>query len=102
MSFDIQTDSLLTIEDICSKLSISRRTFDRFRGTASPTSPGLAAIASRGGGPALSLPRHMNPLITAERELASAPPFPEPTCMIGRSPRWSAKTINAWLTSAGR
>lgn len=103
MNFDIQNDSFLTIEDICARLSISRRTFDRMRGTPQ-TGTGqkaIGAVFTKSTGRIYTAGMHG--LMTAEeRELASAPPFPQPTCFIGRSPRWSTKVVNEWLASASR
>lgn len=100
MGFDIQNDSLFTIEDICSVLSISRRTFDRLRELKVAPTRTIGVMASRSTGRRQTAMR--GSATTEDRDLASAPQFPEPTCTIGRSPRWSAKVVNAWIASAGR
>lgn len=77
MNFDFASgEVLLGIDSVCGRLSISRSTFERLRRSSSV-------------GPA-----------DANDEFAGAPVFPEPTLVIGRSPRWSAKTLNAWLVTA--
>lgn len=97
MGFDIQSDSLLSIEEICNRLSISRRTFDRLRGASVGASrPGLAAVVGRSGGPMLSAGIKGMPS-REDRELDGLPPFPEPTVTLGRNPRWSAKAVNDWI-----
>ena len=75
--FDFSTDDkLLDIEAICEKLSISRSTFERLR-----KPQGLIGALM-------------------EPEYAGLPTFPEPTVILGRSPRWSATTLNAWIASS--
>lgn len=95
MSFDIQSDSLLTIDDICAKLSISRSTFDRLR---APKVRSIGAMVHRSTGAMQVAMRSASH--GGNSDFDSAPQFPEPTCTIGRSPRWSAKVINAWIESA--
>jgi predicted DNA-binding transcriptional regulator AlpA len=86
---DITQDTLLDIEAICKVLSISRSTLERLRGNAGPRAIGIMAGRSGRG------------IMTAagygEEELQCSTPFPKPSCMIGRSPRWTASSINAWL-----
>lgn len=79
MGFDINSDSLLSIDDICKKLSISRSTLDRWRGIGSRT-----------------LPRSYLDRFDGMNDVKN---FPEPTLMLGSSPRWSSKVINEWLNS---
>ena len=80
MAFDFSTDDvLLDIDGVCKKLSISRSSLERLR-RANPT------LQLRS-----SLP-------TEHRDdFTGMPPFPEPTIMLGRSPRWSAQVLNAWI-----
>lgn len=100
MTFDIASDSLLTIEDICSRLSISRRTFDRMRGEPqSGTTKALGVVWTKSTGSIHTAPMR-GPVTAEERELDGAPAFPKPTCFIGRSPRWAAKAVNAWIAAA--
>jgi predicted DNA-binding transcriptional regulator AlpA len=81
MVFDINSDTLLSIDDICQKLSISRSTLDRWRGIGNRTLP--VSYLDRFNG--------MNDIRN----------FPEPTVTFGNSPRWSAKVINEWLKTIG-
>lgn len=96
MAFDIKDDTLLTIDEICTRLSISRRTFERLRAPRV-----LGVMASRSTGVITTALRAS--ITTEDRDLASAPQFPAPTCTIGgRNQRWSAKAVNAWIATAGR
>ncbi len=63
-------DALVGIDQLCAKLSVSRSTLDRLRKPA----PG-----------------------DGHDEFAGAPPFPEPTLLIGRSPRWRTSLVDSWL-----
>lgn len=77
MSFDIKSDDvLLDIEAICKKLSISRSTLERLRRP-------LSGFLGRD-------------------EFSGMPPFPEPTIMLGRSPRWSSSVLNEWINNSAR
>lgn len=76
--FDIMQDSLLTAEQICEKLAISRSTLDRWRKIETFSNPGVIDRLLNG---------HDEPAI----------PFPKPTLDMGRSPRWSANEINLWI-----
>lgn len=75
------SDSLLTMEQICEKLSISRSTLDRWRGIG---------IGTR---------IVVNSLRNSKFNTNDEPsiPFPQPILNIGRSPRWSANDINNWI-----
>ena len=83
--FDFGSDDvLLDIDAVCKKLCISRSSLERLR---------------RG--------RQENALLRAQEmvrgdDFAGAPAFPEPTLVIGRSPRWSAKALNVWIEAAAR
>ncbi len=79
--FDIGKDSLLSIDDICKKLSISRSTLDRWRGDHRnfPVSY-LTSIGNTGGNEYVK-------------------DFPKPMVYFGKSPRWSANEINHWLAN---
>lgn len=80
MGFDFGSDDvLLDIGEVCKKLSISRSSLERLR----RTNVGVANL------------RHYA-LMQAD-EFAGLPPFPEPTIVLGRSPRWSAKVLNSWI-----
>lgn len=65
--FDISKNDLLTIKNICRKLSISKSTLDRLRG------------------------------ISKKNEISMLFDFPEPPLYIGKSPRWSVQQINFWI-----
>lgn len=79
MTFDFASgDLLLDIEAICARLSISRSTFERLRRNAPPAEGGFA-------------PRR--------DDFEEMPPFPKPTLMLGRSPRWSAKVLTDWINA---
>lgn len=79
MSFDFRSNEvLLDIDAICRKLGISRSTFERLRRSDNmPRSPS-------------------NPLREPD-DFMGMPPFPAPTVNLGRSPRWSASVLNAWI-----
>lgn len=80
--FDFASDDvLLDIDSVCKKLCISRSSLERLRRVKG--SPLLRAQS-----------------FLANDDFAGAPVFPEPTIVIGRSPRWSAKVLNAWISSA--
>lgn len=79
MAFDINSDTLLSIEDICNRLSISRSTLDRWRGIGDK-----------------SLSRSY---LEMTRDNDTIKDFPAPTLFLGKSPRWSSKTINLWLNN---
>lgn len=67
---DITKDSFLSADDICTKLSVSKSTFDRWRRNES-----------------LSYLTDNNALT----------PFPQPALKVGGSDRWNADAVNAWL-----
>lgn len=78
-NIDILNTTLLTAEDICAKLSVSRSTFDRWRRIDGPAVlSGILAYGREESAPGLTA-------------------FPEPTLHVGGSPRWDAKVVNAWL-----
>lgn len=74
-NFDFASgDALLSIDDVCARLSISRSTLERLRRTGD--------------------------VVPSNDDFVGAPVFPEPTLVIGRSPRWSATALNEWLAAA--
>lgn len=78
MSFDFGSDDvLLDIGEVCKKLSISRSTLERLR----RSNVGVVGLRQ----------------FLQEDEFAGLPPFPEPTIVLGRSPRWSVKVLNSWI-----
>lgn len=87
---DITKTTLLSAEDICSRLSVSRSTFDRWRkiiGTPSPF--GVGGFQTR-------VNATMRSTADAGNDVGLTP-FPQPAMNVGGSPRWSADDINAWL-----
>ncbi len=83
--FDFGSDDvLLDIDAVCKKLSISRSSLERLR---------------RAGPQLASMRVHA---MVGNDDFAGAPVFPEPTLVLGRSPRWSAKALNAWIELAAR
>ncbi|QMT41151.1 helix-turn-helix transcriptional regulator [Neisseria shayeganii] len=81
MTFDFASnDVLLGIDDICQKLSISRSTFERLRRNKQSSA---------------------NSNLRSD-EFAGLSTFPEPTILLGRSPRWSATVLNEWLRKNSR
>lgn len=86
MSFDFGSDDvLLDIGEVCKKLSISRSTLERLRRTNTVGEAGLRTAAQ-----------------FFNDEFAGLPPFPEPTIVLGRSPRWSAKVLNTWINGLSK
>ncbi|WP_124608603.1 MULTISPECIES: helix-turn-helix transcriptional regulator [Burkholderia cepacia complex] len=81
MGFDFASDDvLLDIDAVCKKLSISRSTLERLR------RPRISSTFERAAG-----------FLGRDDDFSDMPPFPEPTVMLGRSPRWSSKALNAWI-----
>lgn len=82
------TAQLLSAEEICKRLSISRSTFDRWVRNSAPVSDFVKNMQSqaRGIGP---YPRDSND----DSRLS----FPQPDIRIGNSPRWELTTFKAWL-----
>jgi len=82
MGFDFASnDVLLGIDEICQKLSISRSTFERMRRSNNSNKKTILSLSYK-------------PL---SEEFSGLAPFPEPTIILGRSPRWSATVLNEWL-----
>ncbi|MDR6163072.1 hypothetical protein [Pseudomonas fluorescens] len=92
---------LLSADEICEKLSISRSTFDRWVRNSS-----VVEDFVNGKGPmveAAKIVARKNPLFPkntlfpADKE--SSTTFPPPDIRIGGSPRWDIETFKMWLTS---
>lgn len=89
---DISKTTFLSADDICTRLSVSRSTFDRWRKiSGTPTT-------FRAGGV------HINESPTRQTvaevgDDAGLTPFPQATLNVGGSPRWSVEDVNAWLVS---
>ncbi len=80
MTFDFGSDDILIdIDQVCKKLSISRSSLERLR----RTNPKGNLFSTMHFG--------------IDDDFAGMPPFPEPTIMLGRSPRWSSKALNQWI-----
>jgi len=75
-------DVLLDIDAVCKKLCISRSSLERLRRIR----PNSMLLRSQGS--------------VANDDFAGAPDFPEPTLVLGRSPRWSARVLNKWIEAA--
>lgn len=83
--FDFGSDDvLLDIGAVCKKLCISRSSLERLR-RIRPHSALLRAQA-----------------LVGNDDFAGAPAFPDPTLILGRSPRWSVRVLNAWIEAAAR
>jgi hypothetical protein len=85
--------TLLGIEDICTRLGISRTTFDRWvRNGGGKAGPLTGAQLARGG------------IIGSVVQDFSANStegnikFPPPDIRIGNSPKWEMETFKRWLT----
>lgn len=80
MGFDFRSDDvLLDIDGVCKKLSISRSSLERLRRANTNLQLRTPLFLDHGD------------------DFAGMPPFPEPTIMLGRSPRWSAQALNEWI-----
>lgn len=79
------TAVLLSADDICSRLSVSRSTFDRWVRNGAPLKEALQN-RTRGS---------FHDLVADQEEGKIS--FPPPDIRIGNSPRWSLSTFKAWL-----
>jgi len=104
---------LLTAEDICTRLGVSRTTFDRWvRNSSTKVEGGLAALARHGIAP--PSPSGFQRAVAMDMAIPAGQPagglgdafinmaegkieFPQPDVRIGRSPRWTFETVVAWL-----
>lgn len=92
MMIDISKTTFLSADDICTRLSVSRSTFDRWRKISAPPS---TLEAGR-------FQNKVKPTIRTgadAQEDAGLTPFPQATLNVGGSPRWSVEDVNAWLLS---
>jgi len=87
---DITKTTLLSADDICSRLSVSRSTLDRWRKITGTPSPFGA------GGFQTQVNTTMRSPSDIENDVGLTP-FPQPAMNVGGSPRWSADDVNAWL-----
>jgi predicted DNA-binding transcriptional regulator AlpA len=81
------TATLLSSEDICQRLSVSRSTFDRWVKNGSTQYIGKP--------PELLNHRPVKSLFPKDDEGSIS--FPPPDIRIGNSPRWSIETFKKWL-----
>jgi len=87
--------TLLGVEEICTRIGVSRTTFDRWvrNGGGQPSSKSLARHIAETAG--LS----SNFLDTAENMTEGTIKFPPPDIRIGNSPKWEIETFKRWLTA---
>jgi len=89
---DISKTTFLSADDICTRLSVSRSTFDRWRKiSGTPSTFGAGKFQSQ-----------VNPTKRTAADVeddAGLTPFPHATLNVGGSPRWSVEDVNAWLVS---
>lgn len=93
--------TLLSIEDICTRLGISRTTFDRWVRNGSPRTPPLTAAerARRGVlGTGLGVGLGNGLADMAANSTEGNIKFPPPDIRIGNSPKWEMETFKRWLT----
>lgn len=108
---------LLTAEDICARLGVSRTTFDRWVRNSLPRAEGGLGAIARQGLPLTTpagLLQHVVGMGLSDASGGVAPlggalsdgtlnmtegkiEFPQPDVRIGRSPRWTFETVVAWL-----
>lgn len=89
---DISQTMLLSADDICNRLSVSRSTLERWRriklGAQSPCSPG--GFQNR-------VLLDLRTPADVENEAVDLTPFPVPAVNVGGNPRWDVNDVNAWL-----
>jgi transposase-like protein len=88
---------LLGIEDICTRLSISRTTFDRWvRNGGRKTWADVIASPNKN----LELKKHIQEVCMdrVENKSEGSIKFPPPDIRIGNSPKWEMQTFKNWLT----
>jgi predicted DNA-binding transcriptional regulator AlpA len=89
---DISQTMLLSADDICNRLSVSRSTFERWR----RIKPDAQSPFSPGGFQNRVLSDLRTPA-DVENEAVGLTPFPGPAMNVGGSPKWDVKGVNAWL-----
>jgi predicted DNA-binding transcriptional regulator AlpA len=90
--------TLLGIDEICVRLSVSRATFDRWVKNGSRSTNLLSSLAGPrgmgvGGG---------SSLFNAGSDNDSSMSFPPPDIRIGNSPKWEMETFKNWLRTNTR
>ncbi|MDX8399759.1 MAG: hypothetical protein R8K20_05875 [Gallionellaceae bacterium] len=94
MPIDISAITLLSAEEICTKLSISRSTFDRWR-KKQPATESLCDSISHIGQSKLHI--KLDHVLNNGSKSFELTKFPEQTLYVGGHPRWSSSDVNAWL-----
>lgn len=89
---DISKTVLLSADDICTRLSVSRSTFDRWRKIAL----GAPSPFGAGGDFQTQVLSNLRSMADVDND-AGVTPFPEPTLNVGGNPRWDAESVNTWL-----
>lgn len=89
---DVSKTMLLSADDICNRLSVSRSTFERWR----KINPDAQSPCPTGGFQT-RVPLDLRTPSDVENEAVGLTPFPEPAMGVGGSPRWDVKDLNAWL-----
>lgn len=90
---DILKTTLLSAEEICNRLGVSRSTFDRWR----KINPAARSPFGAGGGFQTSVIDSLRTVTDIDNDAIGLTPFPEPALNVGGSPRWDAADVNAWL-----
>lgn len=89
---DITKTVLLSADEICARLGVSRSTFDRWR----KINPSAKSPFGEAGGFQTKVQTELRIAANFDDGLGLTP-FPEPSLNVGGSPRWDANDINAWL-----
>ena len=91
---DITKTTYLSADDICSRLSVSRSTFDRWRKITGTPSP----FGTDGNIFQTKVNTSFRSIADVENDVGLTP-FPQPAMNVGGSPRWSADDVNLWLVN---
>ena len=91
---DISKTVLLSADDICSRLSVSKSTLDRWRKIKPVVASPFGTAAS---GFQTQVLGEMRTTVDVENEAVGLTPFPNPALNVGGSPRWASDDVNAWL-----
>ena len=91
-AFDITKTTLMSAEEICNKLGVSRSSLDRWRRLTGTPSP----FGTAGGGFQTQVNIEMRSPEDLENDVGLTP-FPEPTVHVGGSPRWDADDVSQWV-----
>lgn len=95
--------TLLGIEQICERLSISRATFDRWLKNWNQQNGSLAArVGVLGPEVGVGGGRRVPSLFSRDEGGESSMAFPPPDIRIGNSPKWELQTFKDWLRTNTR